>query len=1148
MHLMKFVSLVILIPFLWFGFNKSFSQNTSVLQKQIEEVVSHGNPITKIDLIKKNSLRNSAWFAGLKNSSKANVFTPDDSRLAICLRTKPALLNISMQLPNGTLSNLILQSQKLYSEDSKLLSSDDLIGIPLNSGVHYSGFISGVPGSMVALSIYEHEIAGVISTPEDGNIIIGKMASKEMIENNTNEHVIYFENDLAKNSGFECGVTESHELFQSLREQANAPQDIFENRCRTVKIFLECDYRMYQDRNLQKNQVVSYVTSVFNVVKALYANESVKLEISDIMVWTTQDPFPKTTLQNIIYGYAEYRKNNFKGDLAQLVSTYPSQGGIAFVNGMCTTYNGQIGPHSYAYIYNTFNTLPTYSWSVEVMAHELGHNFGSWHTHSCVWGPQKNAQIDNCQTPDVGSCNPGPTPNGGGTIMSYCHLTGVGINFSKGFGQEPGDILRNAVNNKPCLTAIFTPSQKLNLQGPYFDGDNLKIQAKPVNANYTYDWFHYDYKLPGKNDTFLDVKYSGIYKAAVSDNCTEYAAPDTIKINDFQVNLGCPVVKGKKDSIMSQIIVDVDNFAKSDTLIFPSGLFATIPTKALDILVELQTRIAPKNQSWVRSFLTSFQSPASVGITKNDYRPGENTTAFPNTPRSFSKILGRFDPAGSWIFTHMDDRNDNGIDAQVTISLVVKWRMPDTVLNCSLPICDGSLKTLDPLIPGASYKWSTGETSKTIQVNTPGSYAVTVTKGNKSSSHQVTLFSKNTQFTQSFNICEGENLRVGSSNYSVNGIYLDSLLAWDGCDSVVTTELNVWPKKITRDSIQLCYGGEFAGKKLFRDTLFNNILSDVNGCDSIHLIQIKISPEIKIDFTVNPLCENQGGSIEAVSSGGNGNFNYLWSNQSSTSKIENLKSGIYECVVTDGQGCIHKDSVELKNYDSVSVAIMVKDVNCFGEKNGNIELQLLSGTEPVNYLWSNSQTTRDIDNLAAGVYTLYILDQNGCRLEQTVKVGSPDLLLAELVLKPSSGSNGSAKLNVTGGKAPYVILWSTGETSEEISMLAPGSYSVSVTDANGCNRIDSFVIERSVGTFNPLKEDIFVGFNAGQNFLMVTSKEANLSQIELFDLSGKSIIQYNLSTAKQGLLPVGKIPPGIYLVKVYLDSKQMIYFRKIKSK
>ena len=115
-------------------------------------------------------------------------------------------------------------------------------------------------------------------------------------------------------------------------------------------------------------------------------------------------------------------------------------------------------------------------------------------------------------------------------------------------------------------------------------------------------------------------------------------------------------------------------------------------------------------------------------------------------------------------------------------------------------------------------------------------------------------------------------------------------------------------------------------------------------------------------------------------------------------------------------------------------------------------------------------------------------------------------------------------------------------------MLAPGSYSVSVTDANGCNRIDSFVIERSVGTFNPLKEDIFVGFNAGQNFLMVTSKEANLSQIELFDLSGKSIIQYNLSTAKQGLLPVGKIPPGIYLVKVYLDSKQMIYFRKIKSK
>jgi hypothetical protein len=58
----------------------------------------------------------------------------------------------------------------------------------------------------------------------------------------------------------------------------------------------------------------------------------------------------------------------------------------------------------------------------------------------------------------------------------------------------------------------------------------------------------------------------------------------------------------------------------------------------------------------------------------------------------------------------------------------------------------------------------------------------------------------------------------------VSGIYLDTLLAWDGCDSVVTTELNVWPKKITGDSIQLCYGGEFAGKKLYRDTLLNNIV------------------------------------------------------------------------------------------------------------------------------------------------------------------------------------------------------------------------------------------------------------------------------------------------------------------------------------
>lgn len=335
---------------------------------------------------------------------------------------------------------------------------------------------------------------------------------------------------------------------------------------------------------------------------------------------------------------------------------------------------------------------------------------------------------------------------------------------------------------------------------------------------------------------------------------------------------------------MSQIVVDVDNFAKSDTLIFPPGLFANIPTKALDVLVELQTRIAPKNQSWVRSVLTSYQSPTTVGIVTNDYRPGENTTAFPNNPKSFSKIMGRFDPTGTWIFTHRDDRNDNGVDAQVTISLVVKWRMPDTVLNCTLPICEGSNKTLDPVIPGATYKWSTGETSKTIQVQTPGIYAVTVTKGNKSSSHQVTLVNKSTQFSQSINKCEGEILKVGNSIYNKSGSYLDSLIAQDGCDSILITELNVWPQKTTNDSVQICYGGVYAGKIFYRDTLLNYRAFDVNGCDSIHLIKIKLSPEIKINFTVTPLCENEGGSIEVFTSGGSGNFNYLWTNQQSTSK------------------------------------------------------------------------------------------------------------------------------------------------------------------------------------------------------------------------------------------------------------------------
>lgn len=152
--------------------------------------------------------------------------------------------------------------------------------------------------------------------------------------------------------------------------------------------------------------------------------------------------------------FTEKLNGNFDGDLAHLV-TLKANGGVAYLDVLCAGY----WRTGYSALMGSYNNVPYYSWTVEVIAHELGHNVASPHTHACSWGPNGNECIDRCGK-DAGYdgcwgndvCN-GPLPDDGGTIMSYCHLLGgVGINFNKGFGQEVTDLMQSRINNASCLS------------------------------------------------------------------------------------------------------------------------------------------------------------------------------------------------------------------------------------------------------------------------------------------------------------------------------------------------------------------------------------------------------------------------------------------------------------------------------------------------------------------------------------------------------------------------------------------------------------------------------------------------------------------------------------------------------------------------
>ncbi|MBP6513058.1 MAG: T9SS type A sorting domain-containing protein, partial [Bacteroidia bacterium] len=169
----------------------------------------------------------------------------------------------------------------------------------------------------------------------------------------------------------------------------------------------------------------------------------------------------------------------------------------------------------------------------------------------------------------------------------------------------------------------------------------------------------------------------------------------------------------------------------------------------------------------------------------------------------------------------------------------------------------------------------------------------------------------------------------------------------------------------------------------------------------------------------------------------------------------------YTVTVSTNNGCTSSGSA-LVSIGTLSTTINSTNVTCFGSNNGTASLQVNGGSGTPIYSWSNGATTGTINNLVAGTYTCTVTDGSGCTAIKSVTVSSPAQMEGFATSQNANcGLNdGSAYLSINGGVAPYSVLWSNGSTTANISGLAPGNYSVTVTDANGC----TFISSTSVGS------------------------------------------------------------------------------------
>ncbi|MDP4265352.1 MAG: M12 family metallo-peptidase [Bacteroidota bacterium] len=448
-------------------------------------------------------------------AGKYGALQLNTQKFTLLRQQSPAFLQLQLPFENGVL-NLQLKKVNITSDNFsviEVLPGGGRRMLDYSGASFYQGKVEGMSSSFATISIVNDQVAGIIAD-DKSNIILGAIEDHGRA---TNEYTLYRESDLRVNNPLNCFTSDIAADGSGMTNPSSSRLDAVGE---PVDIYFECDYRLYQDKGSNTINVINYVLSFFNNTSLLYANENVKIQVSQILVWTTQDPEAAAglnTSSDVLTSFSgRMLSATYTGDYAHFLSTRSLGGGVAWLlTNPCSA--SKYNKCAVSAIYPTYSNFPTYSWTVEVVTHELGHNLGSHHTHWCGW---PGGAIDNCgpiagypnENGPSGSCPLGPSPTNGGTIMSYCHLVSAGINFNNGFGPLPGQAIRNVVTAATCfgncrMTIDITKQDASCGQ----NNGSATVTATNGTGALTYTWSN------GQTGASLSNVVPGTYHVTVND-------------------------------------------------------------------------------------------------------------------------------------------------------------------------------------------------------------------------------------------------------------------------------------------------------------------------------------------------------------------------------------------------------------------------------------------------------------------------------------------------------------------------------------------------------------------------------------------------------------------------------------------------------
>jgi gliding motility-associated-like protein len=237
--------------------------------------------------------------------------------------------------------------------------------------------------------------------------------------------------------------------------------------------------------------------------------------------------------------------------------------------------------------------------------------------------------------------------------------------------------------------------------------------------------------------------------------------------------------------------------------------------------------------------------------------------------------------------------------------------------------------------------------------------------------------------------------------------------------------------------------------------VYSVIVTDSVGCQKTVYLQINQPPQITFNASVlNIGCTGAGtGSIFTNAGGGVGPYSYLWSTGATTDSLTGLAAGTYTLTVTDASGCTNTGSFNIITVPPFVIDSTASTQATCGASNGTATI-FVSGTPPYTYVWNPPvSVTNTATGLIAGTYNVQVTDSNGCIVNTSITVNATGTftLTPQSTGLDCSGTGGTASVTVNGTTGPYNYLWSTGATTDTINGLNAGTYTVTVTDINGCS-------------------------------------------------------------------------------------------------